>query len=245
MKCQDITERLDAWLDGELDGADAAVVERHLAECGACEGLLGERKALTAMLRDGLTFPAERAAAEGRFDGLWDRIAAETVLQPQPIPAPSLWQRISEWWGGLERRQVWAPALAAGVALAVMVALVAGRVGDGTDAGAPERLAVQDGAAPVDELPPFAPPQVIVRADDRRDDRQNDQRFVREGDTPAPGRRRGSEEMVARGGSNDAYVVSYEVDRGIVLIEQPEEPEQPMVVWHLLPEDVEGDEDSI
>lgn len=242
MKCADITERLDAWLDGELDGPDAATIERHLAECGACEGVVAERRALMAMLQEGLAFPAEQAAAEGRFDGLWDRIAAETVMQPQPSPAPSPWQRLAAWWSGFEQRQAWVPAFAAAAALLVMVALIAGRLtGDGD--GGPDGGVAE---APSVELPPFAEPRVAERAG-APSDRDNDRQLAAdEGATPAaPGRRRGSEEMVARAGSNDAFVVSYEVDRGIVLIEQPEEPEQPMVVWHLLPEDVEGDEDSI
>jgi len=234
MKCQEITERLDAWLDGELDEAESTRVGRHVAECAACGEVVAGRRELTGLLREGLAYPAEAAAGVGRFEGLWERIAAETTaLQPQPSPAPSLWQRLSAWWADrVENRQAWVPAFAAAAALVVMVGLFTARLtGDGDG----PRVT----AAPTAELPPFAEPRVAELSDDAR----VPQRQLAEG-TAAP-RRRGSEEMVARAGGNETFVVSYEVDRGIVLIEQPEEADAPVIVWHLLPEDVEGDEDSI
>jgi negative regulator of sigma E activity len=234
MKCRETTERLDAWLDGELTEAEAAGIGRHVAECAACGEVAAGRRALGGLLRDGLTYPAEAAAAAGRFDDLWERIAAETTaLQPQPSPAPSLWQRLAAWWTGrVENRQLWVPAFAAAAALVVMVGLITLRL-----TGGGEGPRVTD--APTAELPPFAEPRVAELSAPAREP----QRQLAEG-TAAP-RRRGSEEMVARAGGNEAFVVSYEVDRGIVLIEQPDEAEGPMIVWHLLPEDVEGDEDSI
>lgn len=266
MNCHEITERLDAWLDGELEGPDAVTVEQHVADCGDCGTLVEERTALSTLLRDALVLPAEIAAREGRFDGLWDRIEARIaevpsaavaaarnrtveaepfardayVLQPQPIPAPSLWKRVAVWWAErFEQRQAWVPALAAAAALVIMVALIADRkgTGEGTPGASPSGASLV-AEAPTSELPPFAEPRLAGH-----DGAPESQRHVAGGEAP---RRRDAEEMVAR--NNEAFVVSYEVDRGIVLIEQPDGTEQPMVVWHLMPEDnegAEGDEDSI
>lgn len=40
LRCQDIVELLDAYLDGALDAADAAALEAHLAGCGDCTAFM-------------------------------------------------------------------------------------------------------------------------------------------------------------------------------------------------------------
>ena len=42
------TNRLSEYLDGELDGAEQAALEAHLATCGACFATLGELKQVVA-----------------------------------------------------------------------------------------------------------------------------------------------------------------------------------------------------
>ena len=240
MRCRDVQELLSAHLDGELEGARAAEVTEHTDSCPACAAEVQRLSALDGMLRDALFQPAEIAEEAGRFDQLWEGIAAEigdelspSSAQPTPTPAPSFWQRARAWWAA-QPRQAWVPAMAAAAVLLIMVALVVSRTGDSgsTDGGGPTAPTVA--RAPVSELPPFAGPRIV----------KPEAPMVAEPKTgPAP-RRRAPEEMVAS--RNEAFIVDYEVDRGIVLIDQdPDEPDQPMVVWHLMPEDVEGNGDSI
>jgi anti-sigma factor RsiW len=51
MTCQDVSALIDAYLDGELGGDEAADVARHLETCASCRRQLEERKALSALLR--------------------------------------------------------------------------------------------------------------------------------------------------------------------------------------------------
>ena len=57
MRCELAAERIGAWLDGELDAAAVAELERHLQDCAACAGLADAQRALGRTL----------AAAASRF----------------------------------------------------------------------------------------------------------------------------------------------------------------------------------
>ena len=61
MNCARLRQTLDAWLDGELDPATGAEIERHVSGCPACAGLKEGRVALTQQLRTEL--PRYRAPA--------------------------------------------------------------------------------------------------------------------------------------------------------------------------------------
>ena len=98
MKCPDHT-MLHAWFDDELDAANIATVEAHVAKCPSCSAMV-ER---TSRLREMLADPALRYAPPA---GLHERIDAG--LPPSVRPTSPWPQRISWGLGG---------AIAAGSAL--------------------------------------------------------------------------------------------------------------------------------
>lgn len=98
MNCNDFTNRLDDYLDGELPAAEARAFESHAAACAACERTLALAKRLQ---RQAFTLPAEREPARD----LWPEITAR--LEPR----------------NTYRQRPWLRALAASVAV---VALFAG-----------------------------------------------------------------------------------------------------------------------
>jgi len=50
MKCENVTERLSALLDGELDAAERAAVRAHVADCPRCAAELAELERLSELL---------------------------------------------------------------------------------------------------------------------------------------------------------------------------------------------------
>jgi anti-sigma factor RsiW len=57
-------DRLQDWLDGDVDAAESALVERHLADCAICQERLVELEHLDAALREA----APRIALDDAFD---------------------------------------------------------------------------------------------------------------------------------------------------------------------------------
>jgi hypothetical protein len=219
MTCRDITERLGAYADRELDESQAAALGEHVESCRACATRLQEYQSVTGLLRAAVMEPADEAAADGRFDRIWENVQAAMSQQ-----RPSFAERIRAWWDA--QRAVLVPALAGAAAILVLGGLWLRQSADEAPpaAEAPRLVA----HAPVRELPPFAPPRLAAEG-----------RAVAEAPQPAPGRRdqpaprrREPERMVA---FNEAFIVDYEVERGTVIVEShPEEPDLPVVVWHFL-----------
>lgn len=75
---RDWTDRLSEFLDGGLETAEHAAVEAHLAECGACRGVLEELREVEA--RAGALGPVQPAR------DLWAGIAA-TIEAPPGVTA--------------------------------------------------------------------------------------------------------------------------------------------------------------
>jgi mycothiol system anti-sigma-R factor len=59
--CEDLAERIERFLDGELDHAEARELDAHLADCLPCTSERELRGRLRALVREGC---AERAPAE-------------------------------------------------------------------------------------------------------------------------------------------------------------------------------------
>jgi anti-sigma factor RsiW len=57
-------DRLQDWLDGDIDAADAAALEAHMADCAACRARADELQALDRSLRSA----APRLALDDAFD---------------------------------------------------------------------------------------------------------------------------------------------------------------------------------
>lgn len=95
MKCPQVVEHLEDYLDGELTAASRQSVDEHLTGCPDCRRLLQARRSLLA--------EARRLAVEAQpARDLWPAIAAR-IEPDQP--------RRSSWWLQLA---------AAGIALAVL-----------------------------------------------------------------------------------------------------------------------------
>lgn len=103
MPCTE-TERTSAFLDGELDGADAAAAERHIATCAHCQHFV----AAAADASEALRSPAAQLAAPPLLKA---RIRKALDREARP-PRPTF------LWGALSG--VGVSGLAAALAVAVM-----------------------------------------------------------------------------------------------------------------------------
>jgi anti-sigma factor RsiW len=103
MNCSDWEERVALHAGGDLPPADAAEVERHLAECAACQVFASGLKQSLALVREAHHEPL----ATAHFSAVRARVVAELEQK---------------------RRRAWSFGLAAAVAaLLVMLALRPGR----------------------------------------------------------------------------------------------------------------------
>jgi hypothetical protein len=74
--CQRIIDRLDAFVDGELPGAERLRVAQHLTECGACELEADDRRNLGELLRAEAP-KVDTSTLRGLPAGIVSRITAE------------------------------------------------------------------------------------------------------------------------------------------------------------------------
>jgi predicted anti-sigma-YlaC factor YlaD len=107
MTCQELDERLDAWVDGELDARAAAEVEAHLAGCALCQA---RERRLRQLLAHAASLP--RSITPPR--DLWPDIARRIGRE-----------RTWSWAAG--RPQPWALAVAATVLVGLVAVLWTGR----------------------------------------------------------------------------------------------------------------------
>jgi anti-sigma factor RsiW len=107
-----LAERLDAFVDGELDTVDRREAERHLGSCAICAQRVASRRALSRALKESL--PRFRAPESVRAAA----VAAATA------PAPVLGAAASETWRARTpiARAFW-PQLAAAVLLVGLAGL--------------------------------------------------------------------------------------------------------------------------
>jgi Putative zinc-finger len=100
-RCARITERLSAYLDGELDAAAAAEVEAHLAACDGCAARLADWGAAEDALAGGMP-----DRPESEWEGLASRVDAAIEREVADVaragaaaagaadpPTPSWWHR--------------------------------------------------------------------------------------------------------------------------------------------------------
>ncbi len=100
MRCQELDDRLDDWLDGVLPASEAAAVENHLAGCAYCRE---QARKLQRLLAHATALPASLTPPRDLWPAIERRIAR-----------PSLWATLLTWRS---------PALLA--AAAVLAALTA------------------------------------------------------------------------------------------------------------------------
>ncbi len=191
-----------------VDGElEADEAQAVAAELERCETCRADVERLR-LGREALIAAMEQEADEVSFDGLWDRIAARIEPVAPPLPwSARLRARLGEFWA--RRRFVLMPA--AGLAAAAILAVVV----------------LTGGPTPPPAQPGGVEPPTLARIGRGAPDA-----VASEG---RPLRRRAPEGMVA---SNEAFIEQYEVEAGTVVIDQdPEDPNQPLIVWHFLPED--------
>ena len=105
MTCQE-SLHTQSYLDGELDGADAKAVERHIESCAQCQALAAQ----TADLSDALRRKAVRHRAP---EALRVRLAAALDRETARKPVRGFWYGAASGTG--------LTALAAGFALFVLL----------------------------------------------------------------------------------------------------------------------------
>ncbi len=90
MSCEQRTENLHAYLDGELDAAGTLQFERHLAGCAECGATLAAEQKLQKALQSGGLY-------ENAPKGLRQRVVASLPALPEPKV-----RRAGEWrWAAL------------------------------------------------------------------------------------------------------------------------------------------------
>ena len=91
MNCVEWEERIALYAGGDLAAADARAVERHVAECAACQVLLSGLRESLALVRDAHREPVEAA----HFAAVRARVLAELERAPARrwrwawLPAPA------------------------------------------------------------------------------------------------------------------------------------------------------------
>lgn len=115
MNCENFTERLDDYLDGEMLPAGERALEAHAAGCAACGRTLAVARNLQ---RQALALPAEREPSRDLWPGIAGRLEPRNRM-------------------GMRRERNWPRALAAGVAVVAVFAggMLANRVMQDMDSG--------------------------------------------------------------------------------------------------------------
>ena len=107
MTCQELDERLDEWVDGELPEAAAAEVEAHLASCALCQE---RERRLRQVLAHAASLPRSVTPPRDLWPGIARRVERERS-----------WAWASGSWSP------WALAAAATVVVGLAAALWTGR----------------------------------------------------------------------------------------------------------------------
>jgi anti-sigma factor RsiW len=67
MRHDEVSGRLSAYLDGEVSDGERRVIEAHLADCGICEEILRQLRAVSTLVRDSAMGRLGRTEAEAAF----------------------------------------------------------------------------------------------------------------------------------------------------------------------------------
>jgi len=86
--CSWIRDRIDLYIDAELEGADREVFERHVETCAACGEELSLAKAVVSELR---ALPAQNCP---------DRVIDEAEARAGAVAVPGIAERLWDWLGG-------------------------------------------------------------------------------------------------------------------------------------------------
>jgi hypothetical protein len=209
MNCNDLKQHLMPFADGELEPTLAAEVEKALDNCPECREELAEMRRISSMSRAAFLAPVEAVSLAGVYDGVMARLQKEARREAAVAePQPGPWARFTTWCSEVVRfERPMVLAGAAALALAAVLGLSLSGGAESTLPGITSNPSLADGGA---ERP-----------------------------SPAPElKRRGAEEEVKPLGKNTAYVENISADRGMAYVEfDKEDPEAPMVLWHVVDEE--------
>ncbi|HEB12242.1 MAG TPA: hypothetical protein ENI11_01035 [Actinobacteria bacterium] len=124
MKCEDIEERLSAYIDNELPKGEMATVEQHVLDCAACAKSLAQLKQVTNMVGDLAPVSMSDEASKRLETAIEERLR-----MPEPQTAPS---EKPAWWRLFTRPAFGAVAASVAV-LAIAVLVVSSPVQQSTD----------------------------------------------------------------------------------------------------------------
>jgi anti-sigma factor RsiW len=84
--------RTQAYFDGELDAAASALIEQHLADCGACAGLLRDLQHQRDAVRDTSSYYRPEPEFRSTVSQLLDRESGNSRhALPQPVRGKPFW----------------------------------------------------------------------------------------------------------------------------------------------------------
>ncbi len=128
--CDDFSDKLSDFIDGELEAETMARIDDHLRECERCSDEISRLESMVEELR---ALPEEPVP-----EGLWLRIEGSLQQQKAPAGGRGLWSSLAERLETLRkggRAPLWRPALAAAVSLIVIVAVVSQMTPTGREQG--------------------------------------------------------------------------------------------------------------
>lgn len=120
MKCQEVSELLVAYLDGEVTPSERTLIQAHLAGCDACQEELAVLSALQSRVSQFLQIRAAQAAPSPQA---WSRLQARLAGEARP---PSWLQRLAPGVGRINQIFEGGLTVKKGFVLAAIAALVIG-----------------------------------------------------------------------------------------------------------------------
>ena len=133
MSCEEYDTLIHGYLDGELDLLNTLRVEAHLPECVSCARTHERHRALRSAMSSGkLYFKPPNKLAERMH------VALDQANKAEGLAAPSVWEapKTMPW-------RIWRPWMSI-AATAVLVAMVAWRLGSVASRPSPDDLLVQE-----------------------------------------------------------------------------------------------------
>jgi len=105
--CSAVSKLLEKYFDQEVTDEERSLVDGHLLECGACQGVLNSME----KLRDLVRAPVEEALQKEDFPWVWQKIERGIRLEEKRTLGETLrlWLQVSPF----SQRKVWIPAVAA------------------------------------------------------------------------------------------------------------------------------------
>jgi anti-sigma factor RsiW len=112
-------DRLQDWLDGDLDAADATALQAHVADCALCRARMAELKQLDLELRSATPRPALDESFDARIFAQLDAMDDSKRAEARQRIEQELQQDLQALARGWRRALLFVlPGIVAGIALA-------------------------------------------------------------------------------------------------------------------------------